>query len=421
MPPAIKGRTCCVPKQCVSSGRDVIVMKQSDTAEPPRARLESPASSVSKEGGGVANSSAGIDLSVVVPTFRERENIRPLLEKLSSALSGLTWEVIFVDDDSGDGTAELVREIAGSDPRVRCIQRIGRRGLSSACIEGMLSSSAKYLAVMDADLQHDESLLPAMHSALVSEDLDIIVGSRYVAGGGIGDWDRTRVWVSSFASRLSRAVIKAELSDPMSGFFMLPRGVFQDIVCRLSGIGFKLLMDIFASSRRPLRFRELPYTFRTRFAGESKLDTLVAWEFVILLLDKLVGHIVPVRFILFASVGGFGLLIHLAVLYVCLHLVGLSFVMSQATATMVAMTTNYAFNNVFTYRDKRLTGMRFSMGLLTFYLVCGFGAVANVGIANFVYGLDKAWWLAGVTGAIVGAVWNYAVTSVFIWTKPKKA
>ena len=363
----------------------------------------------------------GIDLSVIVPTFRERDNIRPLLEKLSSVLSGLSWEVIFVDDDSGDGTAELVREIAGGDRRVRCMQRIGRRGLSSACIEGMLSSSAKYIAVMDADLQHDESLLPEMYRALATEDLDIIIGSRYVAGGGIGEWDRSRVWVSRFASRLSRMVIKAELSDPMSGFFMLPRAVLHDVVRRLSGIGFKILLDIFASSRRPLRFRELPYTFRTRFAGESKLDTMVAWEYLILLLDKLIGHILPVRFVLFAAVGGLGLVIHLATLYVCLHLLGLNFVMSQTVATVVAMTANYTINNIFTYRDKRLTGMRFSLGLLTFYLVCGIGAVANVGVANFVYGLDKAWWVAGVTGALVGAVWNYAVSSVFIWTKPKKA
>jgi dolichol-phosphate mannosyltransferase len=314
-----------------------------------------------------------------------------------------------------------VREIALRNPRIRCILRIGRRGLSSACIEGMLSSSAPYLAVMDADLQHDEALLPKMLQTLKNEDVDIVVGSRYVEGGGVGDWDKSRVLISRFAERLSRLVVKADLTDPMSGFFMLRREAFRSLVRRLSGLGFKVLLDIFASAPKPLRFRELPYTFRSRHAGESKLDTMVSLEYALLLLDKLIGHIMPVRFFLFASVGGLGLVVHLVILTVAYQSISLEFEISQAVATLVAMTHNFWLNNLITYRDMRLRGLAFVRGLLSFYVICSLGAVANVGVASFLFRLDTTWWFAGVVGALVGAVWNYAVSSVYTWRKSPKA
>jgi dolichol-phosphate mannosyltransferase len=361
------------------------------------------------------------ELSVVIPTFNERDNVVPLVERLASALSGIHWEAIFVDDDSTDGTDDHVREIALRNPRIRCILRIGRRGLSSACIEGMLSSSAPYLAVMDADLQHDEALLPKMLQTLKNEDVDIVVGSRYVEGGGVGDWDKSRVLISRFAERLSRLVVKADLTDPMSGFFMLRREAFRSLVRRLSGLGFKVLLDIFASAPKPLRFRELPYTFRSRHAGESKLDTMVSLEYALLLLDKLIGHIMPVRFFLFASVGGLGLVVHLVILTVAYQSISLEFEISQAVATLVAMTHNFWLNNLITYRDMRLRGLAFVRGLLSFYVICSLGAVANVGVASFLFRLDTTWWFAGVVGALVGAVWNYAVSSVYTWRKSPKA
>lgn len=365
--------------------------------------------------------SSPMELSVVIPTFNERDNVVPLVERLASALAGINWEAIFVDDDSTDGTAEHVREVALRDPRIRCILRIGRRGLSSACIEGMLSSAAPYLAVMDADLQHDEALLPKMLQTLKNEDVDIVVGSRYGEGGGVGDWDKSRVLISRFASHLSRLVVKADLSDPMSGFFMLRREAFRSVVRRLSGLGFKLLLDIFASAPRPLRFRELPFTFRSRHAGESKLDTMVSLEYVLLLLDKLIGHIVPVRFFLFASVGGVGLAVHLIILALAYKTVSLEFEVSQAVATLVAMTHNFWLNNLITYRDMRLRGLAFVRGLLSFYVICSLGAVANVGVASFLFRLENIWWIAGIVGALVGAVWNYAVSSVYTWRRSPKA
>ena len=209
------------------------------------------------------------ELTIVVPTFNERENVRPLVDSLDRALQSVSWEVIFVDDDSRDGTAAVVRKIGLKDPRVRCLQRIGRRGLSSACIEGMLATPAPYLAVMDGDLQHDEELLPKMLTILQENDLDVVIGSRYMEGGRIGAWEQSRIRMSRIATFLGKIILKAQLSDPMSGFFMLKRGFFEKTVHQMTGKGFKVLLDLFASAPSKVRFEELPYRFRQRHAGEG--------------------------------------------------------------------------------------------------------------------------------------------------------
>ena len=358
---------------------------------------------------------AGPELTVVIPTLNERENIGPLVDLLDAALDTVSWEVIFVDDDSPDGTAEQIRQIGRRDRRVRCLQRIGRRGLTTACIEGALAASARYIAVMDADMQHDEKLLPQMLAILKSEPVDLVIGSRYVTGGGIGGWDTARANMSAFAARLSRIICKAEIADPMSGFFMLRREVLEEALRHLSGQGFKILLDILASSPRSVRLRELPYEFRERQRGESKLDALVAWEYMMLIADKLIGHMVPVRFALFALVGGIGLFIHMLTLWFALIVVGAAFNLAQAFATVGAMTSNFFVNNLFTYRDRRLRSFGLVRGLFTFYAICALGAVANVGIAGYLFSRDEVWWLAGLAGIVVGSVWNYAVSSVFTW------
>jgi dolichol-phosphate mannosyltransferase len=360
-------------------------------------------------------SAQGPELTVVIPTLNERDNIGPLVELLDTVLDTVSWEVIFVDDDSPDGTADWIREISRRDRRVRCLQRIGRRGLATACIEGALATSAPYIAIMDADMQHDEELLPQMLAILKSEPIDLVIGSRHVAGGGIGEWDAGRAKISAVAARLSRIICKAKIADPMSGFFMLRREVLEAALRRLSGQGFKILLDILASSPRPLRFRELPYEFRERQHGESKLDTRVAWEYMMLIADKLIGHIVPVRFALFAFVGGIGLVIHMLTLWFALTVAGLAFDPAQASAAVVAMTSNFFINNFFTYRDRRLRGLGLLRGLVTFYAICALGTVANVGIAGYVFARNEVWWLAGLAGVAVGSVWNYAVSSVFTW------
>ena len=356
-------------------------------------------------------------LSIIVPTLNERENIQPLLTLITAALPNTAWEVIFVDDDSRDGTPEHVRAQARRDPRVRCVQRIGRRGLATACMEGVLACASPYIAVMDADLQHDERLLPQMLQVLDNGAADLVIGSRYVPGGGVGDWSSGRVRMSGLATRLARVICKADVADPLSGFFMCRREVFEAALRRMSGQGFKVLLDLLASSPEPPRVRELPYSFRERQHGESKLDAMIAWEYGMLLADKLVGRFVPVRFALFGLIGGLGLIVHLGTLWLALNLLGIEFAAAQAVATIVAMTSNFVLNNQFTYRDQRLRGLGLLRGLVVFYLICGVGAVANVGVASYAFNSSHTWWLAGVAGAVVGSVWNFAMSSVFTWRR----
>ena len=359
-----------------------------------------------------------LDLAVVIPTFNEKANVPTLVAHLDRALDGVAWEAIFVDDDSPDGTAEAARELARVDRRVRVIQRIGRRGLSSACIEGMCATAAPVVAVIDGDLQHDETLLPAMLAALQEDaSLDVVVGSRFVAGGGTGEWDSDRVAKSALATRLSRRVLKADLSDPMSGFFAIRTEVARRLVPDLSAIGFKILLDLMTTSPRPLRFAELPYTFRTRSKGESKLDHVVAMEYLIALYDRMFGRMVPVRFAMFSGIGVFGLGVHMAVLMLFYLALGTSFLAGTIIATLAAMTFNFLLNNALTYRDARLNGARELLdGWLSFCLVCAVGAIANVGVAAFLHDVRSGEWaLAAMIGVLVGAVWNYALSSRFVW------
>jgi len=358
---------------------------------------------------------APLELAVVIPTFNEAENVRKLLGLLDEALRGIVWEAIFVDDDSTDGTADLIREVGRTNIRVRVLQRLGRRGLSSAVIEGMLATSAPVIAVIDADLQHDETLLPKLYAA-VRGGADLAVGSRYVESGGVGDWDRSRQNASRGATWLAQQILKTSLSDPMSGFFAISREALAASIRNLSGGGFKILLDIAASAPRPLKVVELPYVFRTRNAGASKLDTLVAAEYLKLLADKAIGHIIPIRLLMFLMVGGIGVAVHLGILGALLA-GGTVFSIAQAAAVWGAMTFNFTLNNVFTYSDRRLRGVRFVTGLFSFYAVCLVGAAANVGVGTYIHGTDHSWWLAGVAGALIGAVWNFAASSAITWRR----
>lgn len=357
-----------------------------------------------------------LELAVIIPTFNETANVRPLLDRLAIVLAGRSWEAIFVDDNSPDGTAELVRSIGVRTTRVRVLQRIGRRGLSSAVIEGMLATSAPVLAVIDGDMQHDEAALPALVDAVASGAADLAVGTRYADGGGVGDWDSARLSASRFATRLGHAVLRTPLSDPMSGFFAISRPALTSALPHLSGVGFKILLDIAASAPARLRVAEVPYQFRSRQAGESKLGARVALEYGTLLLDKTVGRLIPTRLLAFGAVGLLGVGVHLAILGATLAS-GLGFAPAQSAAVLAAMTFNFLLNNSFTYRDRRLTGWRLLPGLLSFYAVCSVGALANIGVGAWVDDTDGRWWLAGIAGAAIGAVWNFTVSSVVTWRR----
>jgi len=354
------------------------------------------------------------EFSIIVPAYRERDNLPLLLDALDRTLQGRDWETIVVVDDAFDGSETLVRERAQQDARVRCVHRIGRRGLASACIEGMLASSAPYLVVMDADLQHDEQLLPQLMDAIKQGDADIVVASRYSEGGSTGDLAPGRVRVSRAASVLGKT-LAGGLSDPMSGFFVVQRAYLEKVMRRLYGRGFKILLDMIAAAHGNVRVREIPYRMRSRMHGESKLSARVIAEFFMLVLYHFFGRLVPARFFVFCAVGVVGVGVHLAVLWSAYAGMGANFVLSQSLATWAAMTSNFFINNSFTYSDQRLRGRRIWRGLVTFYVACGIGAIINVAIADWLYLMSVRYWLAGLAGAAIAALWNFFTTASVTW------
>ena len=366
-----------------------------------------------------------LELAVVLPTLNERANIAPMVDRLDRALAGIAWEAIFVDDNSRDGTADEARAISRRDPRVRVIQRIGRHGLSSAAIEGMCATAAPMVAVMDADMQHDPALLPDMLRAVSSGEYDIAYASRFTPGASTARWNRPdRERASTFANALARRMTGVALTDPMSGYFMLPAETLRRNADRLSGIGFKILLDLLATLEKPLRVREFPLDFAERAAGESKLDRTVVFEFLVSLYDKWLGRLVPTRFALFGTIGALGVVVHMAVLSAFLAVFGGSFrdqlvtvfEAGQTLAALVAMTFNFLLNNALTYADSRLRGAgALVRGWAKFAATCSVGLLANVGVAAVLVRMGMIEYGAALCGIAIGSVWNYALSSRFVW------
>ncbi|MGB8601904.1 MAG: glycosyltransferase [Rhizomicrobium sp.] len=353
-------------------------------------------------------------LSIVIPTYKERGNVAELVKRLDIALAGIAWEAIFVDDNSPDGTADAVKEISKRDLRVRCLRRVGRRGLAGACIEGMLSSSADFVAVMDADLQHDETILPQMLTKLQNDECDLVEATRYVAGGSADSFSGGRGQISKLATHMAQRALGIKLSDPMSGFFMLRRDTLDEIAPRLSPVGFKILLDI-ATAGKDLRVGRVAYSFRERFDGASKFNIQVGLEFIGLLMSKMSRGLVDPRFIFFAIVGATGIVVNMAVLNFAIFALHDGFTLSKAIATAVSMVSNFLLNNSLTYRDKRLRGIHMLTGFIGFCIFGAIGAITDVGMASQLYAHHEVWWMAGLAGAVMSVLWNYAMSSMFIW------
>jgi dolichol-phosphate mannosyltransferase len=355
------------------------------------------------------------ELAIVLPTYNERKNLIPILACLAKALPRIDYEVVIVDDDSADSTAATARTLAQQDGRVRVIHRIGRRGLASAAVEGMLATSAPFLLVMDADLQHDEQVIPAMLEKIKAERLDVVVATRNAEGGSMGEFAAERVGLSKAGRFLSSMVCKVPVTDPMSGFFMVRSEYFHRVVHNLSCVGFKILVDLLASARGPVRFGEVGYTFRNRVYGESKLDILVALEYLELLLHKLTRGIVPVSYLLFGLMGSIGACCNFLLAALFSYSFHLEFKAAQLSGALITIAINFLLNNQLTFRGARLRGKRLLTGLGIFYLCCSIGLFAQVEIASSLHLSGVNWVVATFAGIAVGSVWNYSTAFLFVW------
>jgi dolichol-phosphate mannosyltransferase len=362
-----------------------------------------------------------LELAVVLPTLNERGNIAPMVARLEEALGPSGWEAVFVDDNSHDGTADEARRIGQTDSRIRVIQRIGRRGLASAAIEGMCATAAPFVAVMDADHQHDPALLKLMLAAVKSGEADLAYASRFAVGGSAdGLTSKGRENGSRVANALARRLTGTELSDAMSGFFLLRTDQLRKQAGDLSGIGFKIMLDILATASPQLRVKEFPLKFAERLSGESKLDHAVVLDFLAGLYERYLGKIIPTRFALFGTVGGLGVFVHMGVLAALFRTGLTTFTLATAAATVVAMTFNFWLNNLLTYRDKKLTGAnKMFWGWLGFCATSSVGAFANVAVSSYLQGHGWRWWAAALIGVVLASVWNYALSSKFVWGRFK--
>ena len=358
-------------------------------------------------------------LSIVVPTYREAANVPVLFERIKAALEDLPWELIVVDDDSPDGTSEIAFTLAASDRRLRCLRRVNRTGLAGAVIEGWMSSSADLVAVIDGDLQHDERILGKMYRTLVADMGNLAIGTR-VKTETEGGLSPARQMLSDLGKWFFHQIAGAPVADPMSGFFMIRRNIVSHLAPRLSPDGFKILVDVILSANGALKIVEIPYTFRKRVAGESKLTPLVGLDFLGLVAHHASGGILPIRFVLFALIGAIGLVVHILALSAFRAWLGTTeFQTAQIAATLVAMASNFALNNEITYRTHRYRGVRVIGGFAAFALGCSVGAFANIDVASWLYKSNQTWWVSGLSGAALSVVWNYAVSSNLIW-RPRR-
>ncbi len=359
-------------------------------------------------------------LSLVLPTFNESENLPVLLPKIAEALEGIPHEVIVVDDDSPDGTWRVAREAAERDSSLRVIRRVGRRGLSSAVIEGFLAATGDVLAVMDADGQHDLAVLPRLYAS-VRGGGNVAIGSRYAEGGSVGQWDERRHALSRMATRLAIRLCKVRVHDPMSGFFAIDRRTFEAALPRLNPKGFKILLDLLVHAPHGTTAVELPFTFGARLHGESKLSRRVQIEFLEYLYDVTLGSYVPLMFLKYCLVGIAGVAVNVvAYLFISRVLAEewhafLGFSTALLGGIETAIVFNFLLNNAWTFSHARLRGARAASGFLTYNAACLFGALASYSVSSSLFERGVHEMLSVMLGALVGVIWNYTMSRLFTW------
>jgi dolichol-phosphate mannosyltransferase len=357
------------------------------------------------------------ELAIIIPTYNESSNLPVLVKRIGDLNLDTEYEIIVVDDNSPDKTWKTAVDLQKQYNNMKSIRRLGRSGLSSAVIEGILATNTKFFAVIDADLQHDETKIPDMLNA-ARNGANIVIGSRYIEGGGVGDWSQHRKKISRWATNLALKIFKHNISDPMSGFFLMERKYLDSVVESLDAKGFKILLDIL-SNYKPgeIIIKEIPYQFKDRMHGESKLTPIVALQFLEFIYSKILGRYIPLRFFKFISVGSLGAFVHFTMLYLCFKKFNISYELSLMIAIESAIIFNFFLNNIWTFRDSLLLGKKALLfGLLKFNLASLFGGMVSFVMSVFLMNtLNIHWATASITGAVAGALWNYQLNLLFTW------
>ncbi len=353
-----------------------------------------------------------IEVSIVIPTFNERENLPVLIEKLQDVMAGRGYEIIVVDDDSQDGTWQVAEEFSRRYGNISAIRRINRKGLSSAVTEGFLLGKGRYLAVLDADLQHDHTLLSAMIEQI--GDCDVVIGSRYLNQKAVPGWDAWRSKLSRAGTVMAQKVLNRKISDPLSGFFMIRREIIQEVAPQLFEHGYKILFDILIK-RPDLKVKELPYKFKTRLHGTSKLTAAVMFDFADLLISRAIPSRFNLQFVRYGMVGASGVGVHFLTLYLLHVVLGLRYPVSLVAAIETAMISNYVLNNQWTFKDRRFLGWMWWKGLIKYNLACLLGSAFNFVVGWYLVDKGIPWVFASVLGVWVGMSWNYLSNRLFTW------
>ncbi len=369
-------------------------------------------------------------LSVILPTYNEAGSVVDLIHKLlalpENCLSfqdrNNQLEILVIDDDSNDGTVELVRQLSQQTPMVRLVRRVGRRGLASAIREGLLDATGEIAVVMDSDGQHEVGSVVSAVQALFADDLDLVIGSRFHPEARIHGLSARRERGSTWANRWASISLSrhyAHLTDLMSGFFVVRLKACEQLIRAVDVNGFKFLYELLALSNGCLRCAEVPLRFQPREHGVSKLDVAIFWDFAVSLLHQLCFRLLPRRAISFALVGATGVFVQLLMARLLLQGDFFRFEQVLPVAVLAAATSNYLINNALTFRFQRQRGLALLRGLLRFWLVASLPVLANIGIASAYFNfVNSDVVIAQLVGILVVFIWNYAASSRFVWNTP---
>ena len=361
-----------------------------------------------------------VRLSLVIPTYNERQNIETLVKGICHLLEAAQYrfEIIVVDDDSPDGTWEVAGKLVTKYPMLRVIRRINERGLAQAVLRGWQEAEGEILAVMDGDLQHPPDRLTSLVKVVYEDGFDIAVASRHIEGGGVSRWNAARrgiSWCATVAATWILPGTLAKVRDPMSGYFALRRSVIEDR--RLNPVGYKILLEVLARGQYQL-VKEIPYTFVERDRGNSKFGPRQTIEYIIHLacLWWATGELG--RFVRYCIVGGLGLFVNMGSL-AALTWNGLGYLASGILAVEIAILTNFLLNEFWVFRaySRRTRSLQQKLNrFFRFNLFCAAGAAIHIGVLWVLTDFLGVYYMLSNLFGIAGAtLWNYGTNANFTW------